>query len=161
MAKFSYGRASRRRLGSCHVDLQRIADMALSLGLMDITVVCGHRSQEEQDALYPEFTRVKYPHSKHNTNPSIAIDLAPYHPVYGYLSGSEEQIGKIAFKEKISLAEASSFIKSEYHRLAGIILTCAKHLGIDLRWGGDWDSDSNTLDQNFIDLPHFELTNPN
>jgi len=26
-----------------------------------------------------------------------------------------------------------------------------------LRWGGDWDSDKVFDDQNFDDLPHFEL----
>jgi hypothetical protein len=28
---------------------------------------------------------------------------------------------------------------------------------VKLRWGGDWDSDKDTKDQNFNDLPHFEL----
>ena len=83
--------------------------------------------------------------------------MAPYHPVYGYLSGNKRQINQIAGAENMSYMEAHCFIKSEYNRLAGIMLSCAKHLGLELRWGGDWDSDSNTLDQDFIDLPHFEL----
>ena len=154
---YKYGRTSLARLASCHRDLQAVAYHALTLGLMDITVVCGHRTEEEQNALFPKFTKVKWPDSDHNAVPSNAMDLAPYHPVYGYLSGHSSQIEKIAINEEISREAAASFIAKEYHRLAGIILTCAKQLKISMRWGGDWDSDSNTLDQSFVDLPHFEL----
>tara|TARA_R110000744_G_scaffold337468_1_gene442684 strand:- start:78 stop:554 length:477 start_codon:yes stop_codon:yes gene_type:complete len=156
---YHYGKGSEARLNTCHYDLQRIARMALSIGLMDISVICGNRSKEEQNALYPACTSVKFPNSKHNSLPSMAIDLAPYHPVYGYLSGHKTQINRIAGAENISYAEAHCFIASEYNRLAGIVLSCAKHLNIKLRWGGDWNSNNNTLDQSLVDLPHFELTN--
>ena len=33
----------------------------------------------------------------------------------------------------------------------------AQDLDIPIRWGGDWDSDNNLNDQNFMDLVHFEL----
>ena len=26
-----------------------------------------------------------------------------------------------------------------------------------IRWGGDWDGDTDVKDQKFMDLPHFEL----
>lgn len=156
---YQYGRTSSARLNTCHKDLQRVARLALSLGLMDISVICGNRSEDEQNALYPKYTSVKFPSSKHNAMPSLAVDLAPYHSVYGYLSGHKTQINRIAGAENISYMEARCFIASEYNRLAGIVLSCAKHLNIKLRWGGDWNSDSNTLDQSFIDLPHFELAN--
>ena len=29
--------------------------------------------------------------------------------------------------------------------------------GIPLRWGGDWDVDTELKDNDFDDLPHFEL----
>jgi peptidoglycan L-alanyl-D-glutamate endopeptidase CwlK len=41
--------------------------------------------------------------------------------------------------------------------MAGVILTCAKQLGVKLRWGGDWDGDGNRLNNKFNDLAHFEL----
>lgn len=154
---YQYGRTSSARLKTCHQDLQRIARLALSMGLMDISVICGNRAEKEQNALYPKYTSVKFPDSKHNALPSLAIDLAPYHSVYGYLSGHKTQINKIAGAENISHMDAHCFVKSEYHRMAGIVLTCAKQLNIKVRWGGDFDSDGNTLDQSFIDLPHFEL----
>ena len=39
----------------------------------------------------------------------------------------------------------------------GIVNERAKQLGIKLRCGGDWDGDTETTDQKFHDLPHFEL----
>ena len=33
----------------------------------------------------------------------------------------------------------------------------AKQMGINIRFGGDWDSDGDTKDNNFDDLVHVEL----
>jgi len=33
----------------------------------------------------------------------------------------------------------------------------AQSLGYPLRWGGDWDGDTETNDNRFDDLVHFEL----
>lgn len=46
---------------------------------IDFTVICGTRSKEDQDkAVAGGFSRTIYPTSKHNKNPSEAVDLAPY-----------------------------------------------------------------------------------
>ena len=46
---------------------------------MDVTVLCGHRGKAEQDLAYSRgYSKLKYPKSKHNKIPSLAIDLAPY-----------------------------------------------------------------------------------
>ena len=36
-------------------------------------------------------------------------------------------------------------------------MSVANRLGLKVRWGGDWDGDFEFKDQNFHDLPHFEL----
>ena len=33
----------------------------------------------------------------------------------------------------------------------------AKSMGITLRWGGDWDMDTQVKDNKFDDLVHFEI----
>ena len=33
-------------------------------------------------------------------------------------------------------------------------------MGIPVRWGGDWDDDTEVKDTGFKDLPHFELRRP-
>ena len=44
-----------------------------------------------------------------------------------------------------------------HYYFCGYVLAVAKQLGLDIRWGGDWDSDRETKDQTFNDLVHFEL----
>jgi len=40
---------------------------------------------------------------------------------------------------------------------AGYVLGVADEMGIKLRWGGDWNMNFETADNNFDDLWHFEL----
>jgi peptidoglycan L-alanyl-D-glutamate endopeptidase CwlK len=45
---------------------------------LDIVVLCGHRTQEDQDkAVAGGFSKTKWPTSKHNSLPSKAVDIAP------------------------------------------------------------------------------------
>jgi hypothetical protein len=127
MPRFS--EASKEKLATCHPDLQTLFNKVIQY--YDCTVICGHRTQEEQDYLYPAFTRLKWPNSKHNSTPSLAVDVAPY---------------------PIDWNDAKRF----YH-FAGFVYGVADMMGIDIRWGGDWDSDFEFGDQTFHDLPHYEL----
>jgi peptidoglycan L-alanyl-D-glutamate endopeptidase CwlK len=98
----------------------------------DCTILCGTRSKEEQERLFLEGkSKVHFPHSKHNGSPAKAADVAPY-PV------DWRDIRRFYF-------------------FGGYVLAIAKQMGIDIRWGGDWDGDLQVKDQNFNDLPHFEL----
>jgi peptidoglycan L-alanyl-D-glutamate endopeptidase CwlK len=36
-------------------------------------------------------------------------------------------------------------------------LGVASQMGLKIRWGGDWDMDTQTKDNKFDDLVHFEL----
>ncbi len=47
--------------------------------------------------------------------------------------------------------------ETRFAYVAGIIKGVAHVHGVDLRWGGDWNSDSSLRDHSFIDMPHFEL----
>ena len=39
----------------------------------------------------------------------------------------------------------------------GFVKGCAYRMNIPLRWGGDWDSDTQLSDNKFDDLVHFEV----
>lgn len=128
----SFGKRSRDNLDTCHPDLQRVFNEVIKH--FDCSVLCGHRGHAEQDALRsmtPPRTQVAWPNSKHNTNPSIAIDAVPY---------------PIDWQDR----ERLTFF-------AGMVLGVAIGMGITLRWGGDWDQDTELDDNKFDDLPHFEL----
>ena len=138
---YKYGKSSKARLETCHADLLVIADQIIKH--RDATVICGHRSEEEQNALFnakPPATKVKYPDSKHNSYPSNAIDFAPY-PL--------DWNDTASFRYFAGYVMATADILFE----AGII----EH---KLRWGGDWDMDNDLKDNKFNDLVHFELYKP-
>jgi hypothetical protein len=125
----SFSNTSLKRLETCHPDIQKL--MRAVIQKVDFSVLCGHRNQEEQDqAVANKASKTPWPTSKHNSLPSLAIDIAPVP-----LDWKKPQ----AFKD-----------------LAHIVLVTAAELGIKIRWGGDWNSNG-VEDESFYDLPHFEL----
>jgi len=133
--KYKFGRVSLGRLDTCHPALQYIMKEALSYGVMDFTIVEGHRPKEKQEEYYRTGkSKVQFPKGKHNKIPSLAVDIAPW------INGS------------------ISWNKFHCCILNGIILSAASKLGIKLRWGGNWDMDEEPItDQDFQDLVHYEL----
>tara|TARA_Y100001963_G_scaffold68502_1_gene95455 strand:+ start:5602 stop:6021 length:420 start_codon:yes stop_codon:yes gene_type:complete len=123
-----FGTKSKKVLATCHPDLQKLFKEVVKK--FDCTIIQGNRSVEEQEALYVGGkTKVKF--SKHNYIPAIAVDVTPY-PV--------------------------DFDNTDRHYyFGGYVLAIAERLGLNIRWGGDWDSDRETKDQTFNDLVHFEL----
>ena len=124
---------SRERLLSC--DSRLIAVCSDAIAFFDFTIVCGHRTDEEQDLLFaqgrvtegPIVTYKRGGESIHNTNPSRAIDLAPWVPGRGLVWDDVGLFGE----------------------MAGVILYCAWKRSIGLTWGGHWSS--------FKDRPHFQV----
>lgn len=116
--------------------LQDVMDYVLH-NVADVSIVTGHRSQKEQNELFygqPQRTKVRWPDSKHNKLPSLAVDFQPY-PVPDR-------------REKLWASLAY---------IAGRAIEYAAAKGVTLRWGGDWDRDGDLTDQNFDDLYHLEI----
>ncbi len=125
------GTTSLERLRTCHADLRRVLAKAIEDG-PDFTVLCGHRDREAQDRAVAEGkSKAPWPKSRHNTSPSVAVDIAPW---------------------PIDWDDWNRF-----RVLAGYVLGVAAAMDIKLRWGGDWDRDYAETDERFRDLPHFEL----
>lgn len=98
----------------------------------DCRVLCGARGEEEQDrAFHSGESKLRFPNSKHNKFPSNAVDVAPY---------------PVNWKDE-----------KRFYFFAGYVKAKAEEMGIKIRWGGDWDSDTQVMDQTFFDLPHFEV----
>lgn len=134
---YTLDKRSQRAYDTLHPSLQRIVDTVLEV--MPITIVCGFRGQKHQDELYEAgMTKVKWPDSKHNTTDhrgeprSKAMDTYP---------------APISWGDR----ERMTF-------LAGLIMGIAHILRTPLRWGGDWDRDTEVIDNVFDDLGHYELT---
>lgn len=131
---FHFGPKSKKNYDLLSYNLKWVARESLAIGLMDFTIDCSYRSEEDQNSAYADKkSKVKWPNSKHNKNPAIAMDCVPY--VNGKISWNKFHCCCLAF----------------------MILTVAKKLNISLRWGGNWDMDGEPItDQDFQDLVHFE-----
>lgn len=127
---YKFSKRSQAKLETCAEPLITLCYAVIEV--VDFTVICGHRDEEKQnEALRLNHTTKRWPYSKHNKFPSIAIDLAPC-PI------KWEETDRFAY-------------------FAGWVMREAKALKIDLRWGGDWDGDFNIAEHRLIDMPHFEL----
>ena len=125
-----FGRRSQANLATCHPDLQRVFEEVVKI--FDCSILCGHRGEEAQNEAYHKgLSKLKFPESRHNTQPSVAVDAVPY---------------PIDWEDR----ERTTYF-------AGLVLGVAHGMGITLRWGGDWDRDTEVADNRFDDLPHFEL----
>jgi len=125
-----FGKSSKKRLATCHEDLQKVFNEVIKK--VDCSVLEGHRSEERQNKLYEEGkTKVLYPKGRHNASPSRAADVVPY---------------PVDWNDR-----------ERFHLFSGFVLGVAYRMGIDLRWGGDWNMNFEVDDNKFDDFPHFEL----
>lgn len=126
----SFSKISEERLATCDPRLEQLFREVVKIH--DCMVLCGHRTEAEQDeALRTGKSQKAFPNSKHNSSPSLAVDVAPY---------------PVDWKD----------LKRFWH-FAGVVRGVAAGLGVKVRWGGDWDRDFDLNDQQFNDLPHFEI----
>jgi len=126
----AFGRRSQENLSTAHPDLQRLFIEVVKH--FDCSVLCGHRGKEAQNEAYHSGrSGVKWPNGGHNSKPSYAVDVAPY----------------IIDWEDIK----------RFYMFVGFVRGIAASMNINIRCGADWDGDTQVKDQNFHDLPHFEL----
>ena len=110
------------------VDTRLVNVLNELIKIMDVTIIEGLRSKQRQEILLKEGkTKTKF--SKHIEGK--AVDLAPY---------------PIDWEDR-----------DRFHYMGGMIRGIAKQLNINVRWGGDWDSDGETKDNSFDDLVHVEI----
>lgn len=135
MPKFSQDSFS--KLSTCHMELQTLFYEVIRS--FDCTVLEGYRNEQDQEAAFAAGnTKLHWPHGKHNAQPSLAVDVAPY---------------------PIDWNNTKRF-----YWFAGYVMGIAERLKAEgkmtysVRWGGDWDSDKDITDQTFNDLVHFELS---
>lgn len=126
----AFGVESLKQRATIHADLQRLFDEVIKY--YDCKIMEGHRGEAAQNEAYAKGnSKLKFPHGKHNSYPSKAVDVYPY---------------------PIDMKDTARF-----YFFAGYVKATADRLGIKIRWGGDWDSDGNLKENTFNDLVHFEL----
>ena len=110
------------------VDARLVNVLNELIKIMDVTIIEGLRSKERQEQLLAQGkTKTKY--SKHIEGK--AVDLAPY---------------PINWEDR-----------EMFHYMGGMLRGLGKAMGVNIRWGGDWDSDGDIHDNKFDDLVHVEI----
>ena len=123
-----YGHKSQQCISELHSQLSAILDCLREDG-WDISVICGYRDKAAQDEAFSSGnSKARWPTSKHNQDPSLAVDIAPWISGHG-----------IEWKDP-----------RPWIILAGAFMEKAQELDIKVRWGG--------LFHGLRDLGHFELS---
>lgn len=139
MPRFSS--TSLKRLETCEDDLQRLFKEVVKH--FDCKILTGHRGKKQQDQAYNAgWSTLRWPLSKHNSKPSRAVDVAPY---------------PLRWPDKITDPKQRALEWRRWYMFVGTVRGIASQMGISIRVGADWDGDMEIKDQNFHDLPHFEL----
>jgi len=129
-SKYKFSKKSKEKLATCDERLQALFNEVIKS--IDCSILEGHRGEERQNLLVKQGkSKAYYPKGRHNAYPSRAVD------VVGYPVDWED-------RERMTL-------------FAGFVLGTATKMGINIRWGGDWNKDFQVADNQFDDFPHFEL----
>jgi len=161
MAGNNYGRRSLERLATAHELLQHLMKR---VGVhFPNTILEGGRTGGQQAKNVAKGVS-KTMNSKHVRSPAEAVDAAPDPlgwPQAGKLKARIERVtGQLTDEQKVEvLTLVGEYTKdvARWYYFGGFVLGTAQELGIDIRWGGDWDGDRDLDDQSFDDLPHFEV----
>ena len=103
--------SSLNHLKSCDPRLSKVAHECIKT--FDFQVICGHRSKAAQDkAVREKKSKAKWPTSKHNKTPSLAMDCTP---------------------RPLDWNNIESFKTMAKHMKAA-----ASKVGVPIKWGGDF-----------------------
>lgn len=106
-----FSKRSLARLQTCDERLQALCHEVLQR--MDITVLCGHRDKRTQNAAVARgASKVRWPNSRHNKLPALAVDIAPY---------------PINWQDHGRFRALSELMKAQ-----------AQEMSLRITWGGDW-----------------------
>lgn len=140
---YKFGKKSQERLATCDKVLAQVLERAILRSPVDFGTTEGHRSFEKQLEHFKSGRSRIDPRdheqakaAKHLRSPSHAVDIYIHVPGEPGLAYDREHLACVA----------------------GVILATAADMGVEMRWGGNWDRDGEILtDQDFDDMPHFEL----
>ena len=102
---------SQTKLNTCHSDLIKLIEAVAETE--KCAVICGHRGKAEQEKAFASgASKARFGQSKHNSKPSLAVDVVP-------LPLDWEDI-------------------PAFEKLGEKIMAKAEELGINIRWGRDF-----------------------
>ena len=110
---YYFSQRSKQALATVHQDLEAVLREAIKY--YDFSIICGFRGEQEQNRAYNSgHSRLRWPQSRHNQQPSGAVDIIPW--------------------------PSQWTDKAEFLYMAGLVMGIAGAMGIELEWGGRWIS---------------------
>lgn len=124
-------------LKGVHPTLIKCVVDAIRLTEQDFTVVEGVRTLEKQreNVRRGVSKTLKSYHLLQKDGYGHAVDLYPYYD------------GKVQVNAPFEC----------FHKIKNAMFAAAKKNGCTLTWGADWDHDGQTIDERFVDGPHYQL----
>lgn len=132
---FKLGKRSEERLAGVDARLVAVVRRAIELSTVDFTVLEGVRTLGRQKELYaqgrtaPGKVVTWTMKSKHIDG--LAVDLVPF---------------------PVDWNDSEKFMA-----IARAMFAAASELGVNIRWGANWDGDDKPFEKGEYDSPHFEL----
>lgn len=143
--RYEFSKRSLENFKTLHPDLQKILGELIMV--YDFSIIEGHRTLETQQKYFKE-GKSKLDginkKSKHQSFPSMAVDIMPYKSGTNAFSGHEKDSRRFYFM--------MGMVQAIVHKLL-----LKGEITHNVRFGLDWDGDETYRDQTFDDLPHFEL----
>lgn len=140
---------SKVQLLTLSVPLREVMDDARRLSDVPFQLVQGARTIEQQQEYY------NAKKSKINPSDPKYLDRNNLYRDAKHIVGPGCALSRAV---DIIFDGSKPYDVSHLTYIAGVIMTVGRTRGIKLRWGGNWDQDKEIItDQDFDDLPHFEL----
>jgi peptidoglycan L-alanyl-D-glutamate endopeptidase CwlK len=144
-----FGTASLDRLAQADPRIQELFKEVVKYA--DCTVLCSFRGKQEQDAAFAAGnSKLRFPQSKHNSMPSQAVDVMPWHTDKPHVRWPD--LSGFTPKQMAQIYNYASIA-----HFAGITRGIALERGIPIRWGGDFNRNYLMEDKDSWDLPHYQL----
>src|SRR5690606_2316257 len=125
------------KLSTCDPRLQQVFNRVIEF--FDHTIIEGHRGEAAQNKAFAEGkSKLKWPNGNHNSLPSKAVDAVP-----------------VEYQNRKTVIDWNDVQRLCF--FAGQVIATGRAMGYKIRWGGDWDSDTELKDNSFDDLVHFEI----
>lgn len=145
---FHFGRKSLAVRSELHPDLQRLWDAVIQR--RDVSLIDGQRTWDEQ-----------VENVKRGVSKTMNTRHFPRDPVTGE---RRDDGGGVAWASDALpypfVGWGKKGAESDLLIFGGYVLAIAEELGLDIRYGGDWNSDWMNSDNGFNDLDHFEKRLP-
>lgn len=137
---YSLGAKSRANLKGVHPNLIAVVERAIQLTKQDFMVLEGVRTPERQKALYAQ--------GRTKPGPKVTWTLTSNHFVNA----------KTRFGHAVDLVPFPiDWSHAKLDVVSKAMFAAAKELGVELRWGADWNQNGKAREKGETDSPHFEI----